>query len=144
MAKLVGPSCLNESSFMVGEHGSLETVLFANEQLHHLFRDDSKWNLGQTLPSPATGPASMIQSDFGSGNHKNFEVVALEGRNLVHWWHDNSNVSLPWQRGQVISTNASGAGGIIQSDFGVVRTKTSKWWCLRATTLSIIGTTIPT
>jgi hypothetical protein len=118
MAKLVGPSCLIESSFKVGENGSLETVLFANGQLHHLFRDDSKWNLGQTPPSPATGPASMIQSDFGSGNHKNFEVVSLEGRNLVHWWHDDSNVSLPWQRGQVISTNGSGAGCIIQSDFG--------------------------
>ncbi|MGA9154181.1 MAG: hypothetical protein WBZ36_26660 [Candidatus Nitrosopolaris sp.] len=63
------------------------------------------------------GVKCLIQSDFKSGNHGNFEVVVLEGNNLAHWWHDNSDVNNPWQRGQVISTAATGPGSIIQSDF---------------------------
>jgi hypothetical protein len=59
----------------------------------------------------------MIQSDFGSGGHGNFEVVAIENHTLVHYFHDNSDVNKPWQRGQNISTQATGPGDIIQSDF---------------------------
>ena len=36
----------------------------------------------------------------------------------MHYFHDNSDVSLPWARGQVISTRGHRAGAIIQSDFG--------------------------
>jgi hypothetical protein len=59
----------------------------------------------------------MIQSDFHSGDHGNFEVVVLEGHELVHYFHDNSDVNLPWQRGQTITSRATGPGCIIQSDF---------------------------
>jgi hypothetical protein len=113
MATPVGPNCIIESDF-----GNLEAVLFADGQLHHMFSSATIWHPAQTLPSLASGPGSIIQSDFGSGNHKNFEVVLWSGTELVHWWHDNSDVTLPWQRGQTISTNATGPGSIMQSDFG--------------------------
>ena len=113
MASPVGPNCLIQSDF-----GNLETLLFADGQLHHLYRQGITWNLAQTVPSPASGPGSMIQSDFGGSGHGNFEAVLWNGNELVHWWHDNSNVQLPWQRGQTISTKATGPGSIIQSDFG--------------------------
>src|SRR6266581_566652 len=77
-----------------------------------------EWRAGQTIPSPASGPGSLIRSDFGSTVHKNFEVVLWNGNELWHWWHDNSDVASPWQRGQLISANATGSGCIIQSDFG--------------------------
>lgn len=60
----------------------------------------------------------IIQSNFGSTEHGNFEVVVLEGNNLVHYFHDNSDVNLPWTRGGIITTSASGSGSIIQSNFG--------------------------
>ena len=41
----------------------------------------------------------------------------LEGHELVHYFHDNSDVSRQWQRGQTITTDATGPGCIIQSDF---------------------------
>src|ERR1700753_4461277 len=119
MSNTLGPNCLIESDFDDdGGHGNLEALLFVNGQIHHIYRHASVWNLGQTLPTPATGPASMIQSDFVNGDHRNFEAVVWNGSELAHWWHDNSNVNLPWERGQTISTFATGPGSIIQSDFG--------------------------
>jgi hypothetical protein len=38
-------------------------------------------------------------------------------RNLVHSFHDNGNVANPWRQGQVMSTAATSAGSIIQSNF---------------------------
>src|ERR1700733_9667360 len=113
MANTVGPNCLIQSDF-----GNLETLLFADGQLHHLYRQGLIWNVAQTLPSRASGPGSVIQSDFRGGRHGNFEAVLWNANELVHWWHDNSDVGLPWQQGQTISTKATGAGSIIQSDFG--------------------------
>src|SRR5262249_42952515 len=72
---------------------------------------------GFSVDRSQSGPAWMIQGDFGSDDHKNFEVVALQGRELTHWWHDNSDVRLPWRRAQTISSQATGPGCIIQSDF---------------------------
>ena len=116
-ADQVGPSCVIGSDF-----GNLEAVLFAAGQLHHMFATvvsgNFQWSAGQTLPSVASGPGSLIQSNFGSGAHKNFEVVLWTGTDLVHYFHDNSNVALPWERAQTISTAATGSGCIIQSSFG--------------------------
>ena len=71
------------------------------------------------VPAPAVGPCSLIQSDFRSGDpaHGSFEAVVLEGRNLVHYFHVNDGTAKPWTRARIISTQATGPGCIIQSDF---------------------------
>ena len=122
MTSFVGPCSLIQSDFRSGDYGNFEAVLHNGGQLQHLYgavTDRSvEWHPGQVLPAVFSGPASIIQSDFGAGDHKNFEVVVPMGAELVHWWHDNSDVSLPWQRGQVITGGVTGPGCIIQSDFG--------------------------
>ena len=116
-----GPGCIIQSDFRSGDHGNFEVVVPEGSNLVHYWHDNgevaSPWQRGRTISTEATGPASIIQSDFRSGDHGNFEVVALEGHTLVHYFHDNSDVALPWQRGQVISTDATSAGSITQSDF---------------------------
>jgi hypothetical protein len=74
--------------------------------------------LGAVVTSQAIAPGSLIQSDLGAGSHGNFEAVVLEGSNLVHYWHDNSVPNQPWQRGAVITTQATGPGSLIRSDLG--------------------------
>ena len=75
------------------------------------------WRSGQIISTNATGPASIIQTSFKSRDHGNFEVVVQEGSQIAHYFHDNSDVSLPWRRGQTISTRATGPATIIQSSF---------------------------
>jgi len=119
MANLVGPSCIIQSDFGLGDHKNFEAVLFADGRLEHLFASGGDWQRGGTISTRATGPGCIIQSDFGLGDHKNFEVVVLEGNELVHYFHENADMGLPWQRGKTISTRATGPGCIIQSDFGL-------------------------
>jgi Domain of unknown function (DUF4185) len=72
----------------------------------------------QPRPAPTASEAGcLIQSDFGSSVHKNFETFVLQGNNLVHYWRDNSNVNYAWVRGQIISSQATGPGCGVQSDF---------------------------
>jgi hypothetical protein len=115
-----GPGSIIQSDFR-GDHGNFEVVLWAGNELWHWFHDNSNvelpWQRGQRISDRATGPGAIIQSDFKSGDHGNFEVLVLEGNDLVHYFHDNSDVTLPWQRGQTVSTGATGPGCIIQSDF---------------------------
>src|SRR5262249_18714302 len=82
----------------------------------------SPWRLaywGQTtaISDVVTGPACIIQGDFGPGPVGNFEAVLLEGGNLVHYWRDNSKLDEPWQRGDVITSNATGPAWLNQSDW---------------------------
>jgi hypothetical protein len=116
-----GPGSMIQSDFHSGDHGNFEVVLWSGNELWHWFHDNSDvslpWQRGQRISDRATGPGAIIQSYFRSGDHGNFEVVVLEGNELVHYFHDNSDVTLPWGRGQTISTNANGPGAIIQSDF---------------------------
>ena len=118
-----GPGSMIRSDFHSGDHpGNFEAVLWNGTELQHWWHDNSDstlpWRQGQTISNRATGPGSIIQSDFRSGgDHSNFEVVVLEGTDLVHYWHNNSDVNLPWQRAQTISTTATGPGCIIQSNF---------------------------
>jgi hypothetical protein len=75
---------------------------------------------GLVVAPLATGPGSIIQTSFGTeipGNPGNFDAVVLQGNQLVHYWRTNGNAATSWQRGQVISTTATGPGSIIQSDF---------------------------
>ena len=77
--------------------------------------------LPPSLPQPVIpsfqGISCFIQSTLGA-DHNNFEAVVLEGHSLVHYFHDNSDVSTHWHKAQVITTNASGPGCIIQSTLG--------------------------
>ena len=117
-----GVGCLIQSDFTSGGHGNFETVVLQGSDLVHYWRDNDHiqytWVRGQVITHKATGPGCMIQSDFRSGSHGNFEVVVPEGRNLVHYFHENANVSAPWKRGQIISTNSTGPATIIQSEVG--------------------------
>jgi len=117
-----GFGCIIQSNFKSGSHGNFEVVVPEGNKLVHYWHDNSDvtlpWQNGGVITLDATGSATMIQSDFGSGGHGNFEVVVIENHTLVHYFHDNSNVNNPWQRGQNISTQASGPGSIIQSNFG--------------------------
>jgi Domain of unknown function (DUF4185) len=121
-AQATGPGCIIQSDFKSGDHGNFEVVVLEGHQLVHYFHDNSDvnlpWQRAQTISTKATGPGCIIQSDFRSGDHGNFEVVLLEGHELVHYFHDNSDVNLPWQRAQTISTRATGPGSIIQGPFG--------------------------
>jgi hypothetical protein len=116
-----GPGCLIQSDFRGGSHGNFEVVVPEGRALVHYFHDNgnvaSPWRRGQTISMISTGPATIIQSDFRGGGHGNFDVVALEGTNLVHYFHENDDVNKPWRHGQIISTHATSAGTIIQSDF---------------------------
>lgn len=119
--RATGPGCLIQSDFMAGGHGNFEVVVPEGNELVHYFHINadvlSPWQRGQVITAQASGPGCIIQSDFGAGGHGNFEVVVREGANLVHYFHINDNVNNPWQRGQTISTQATGPGCILQSDF---------------------------
>jgi hypothetical protein len=129
--KATGPGSILQSDFRPGPNGNFEVVVPEGNQLVHYFHDNSdlggRWQQGQVIDARGIGPigpGSIIQSDFRSGANGNFEVVVLEGNNLVHFFHDNSNPGGLWQRGQVISTQATGLSSIIQSDFCQRRRKT--------------------
>jgi hypothetical protein len=65
---------------------------------------------------------SLIQSNYGRSRHGNFEAVIAHGTELRHLFRDNSRNDFgPWVRGPRITgdhDNVTGAGCIIQSDFG--------------------------
>ena len=119
--KATGPGCIIQSDFRSGSHGNFEVVVPEGRNLVHYFHDNSNvlsaWQRAQVISTQASAAANIIQTDFKSGSHGNFELVVLEGNSLVHYFHDNSNVSLPWRRAQTITTRATSAGYLIQSDF---------------------------
>jgi hypothetical protein len=125
--KATGPGCIIQSSFASGQHGNFEVVVLEGSQLVHYWKDNAanKWHRGKVITDVATTSGWIVQSRVSdSQTHSNFEVVVCEGRpeqrpwQLVHYWKDNSDTGSPWRRGQVITTNATGSGCIIQSNFG--------------------------
>src|SRR5215210_2844224 len=114
---------LIQSSFGQRPHGNFEAVILEGNRLFHWWRDNSTypyiWKRGQAvgIDDEAADPASIIQSSFRTADYGNFEVVlplrTPNGRmELWHFWHDNSDVSLPWRRGQRISSNITGPASI--------------------------------
>lgn len=66
---------------------------------------------------PASAAGCFIQTDFMAGGKHNFELSALEGSSAVQYWRANDTADTPWHKGQVISTSATAAGCLLQSDF---------------------------
>src|SRR4051794_12950643 len=126
---VAAPAGLIQSDFRSGDHGNFEVVVPIRAgdgvELWHFFHDNSDvtlpWQRGQLITTAEAAPASLIQSDFRSGDHGNFEVVvpirAGDGVELWHFFHDNSDVTLPWQRGQLITTAVAGPATLIQTLF---------------------------
>jgi hypothetical protein len=118
----LGPCSLWQSDFKAGDHGNFELVVQEANNLVHYYRDNSNadqaWHKAQVIAMGVSGPGAIIQSDFMSGDHGNFEVVVPQGSDLVHWFHNNSDVTLPWQQGQVVVVGGvTGPACLIQSDF---------------------------
>jgi hypothetical protein len=108
-------------------HGNLEVLVpiwngYGGKDLAHYYNDGSGWHFATIVAYNVAGPASFIMSDYlwynrGWGSyHHQFDAVVLEqGQLLVHYF--NRNDGWGWQRGEVISSHATGQGSIIQSDF---------------------------
>ena len=115
-----GPGSIIQSSLGTDDN-NFEVVVLEDSELVHDFHDNSDvttpWQRAQVITPRASGPGSIIQGSLGTDGN-NFEVVVLEGSELVHYFHDNSDVTLAWQRAQVITTRASGPGSIIQGSLG--------------------------
>jgi hypothetical protein len=121
-----GPGSIIQSDFGDSEHGNFEVVVplatgDGKVELWHFWHDNSDvlspWQRGQIIAANVTGPGSLIQSDFKGDDHGNFEVIVPVQFSLRHYWHDNSDVSSPWQRGQIVTDSARGWGCLIQSSF---------------------------
>lgn len=101
------------------QHGNFEALTVEGNQLVHYWRDNSnpnfRWYRAAVVSNQATDSAWLIQNE--AGEQGNFEAIVLEGNQLVHYWRDNSNPNFVWRRGQVVSSQATGPGCLIQSDF---------------------------
>jgi hypothetical protein len=127
---VAGGACFMQSSFVTQGHGRLEALVLqrnvlapGGNQLVHFWKDETvaDWQMGVVVSESASAPGSLIESRVRDCQfHGNFEALVVEGTQLVHYWRDNSVPAQPWQRGQVISTAASGSGCIIESHFGAV------------------------
>jgi len=120
-----GPASLIESSYRAdaNDPGNFEALILEGNNIVHYWRDNSNsalpWNRGAIVSSMATGPACFIEGSFraDANNPGNFEALILEGNNIVHYWRDNSNSALPWNRGPVVSSAATGPACLIESSF---------------------------
>src|SRR5205085_181568 len=104
--------------------GNFEVVVRIAGNLHLFWHDNSNvtsgWNEGGVIARNVSGPGAIIQSNFMNGGHGTFEVVVQVGNDLRHFWHDNSDSNLPWQpqgEGDLVTSDVTGPGAIIQSDF---------------------------
>lgn len=114
----VGPCSLIQSDFSGGDHGNFEALVLEGSNLVHYFKVntsvDTPWSRGPIVSTQATGPGCIIQSDYLSGSHGNFEAVVQEGSNLVHFFKINTSSDTPWQRGAVITSQATGPRPLFQ------------------------------
>ena len=122
-SKATGPGAIIQSDFGGAAQGNFEVVVLEGTNLVHYYRDNfrdphGKWYYTAVVTDKATGPASLIQSKFGKQPGGNFELVVPEGSVLVHYYRDNTQANSPWRRSQVVTSDATGPGAIIQSTFG--------------------------
>jgi hypothetical protein len=106
-------------------------------ELHYYTCGEDQSNLGEApmISTVAAGAASLIQSDITDADINldvtslDLQVIVPEGGsgppwNLAHYWiNPGSDPERTWlwdapTRGQIISTQASGSGSLIQSSYG--------------------------
>ena len=120
-----GSACLIQSSYRgnASSPGNFEALVLEGSNLVHYWKDNSKnnspWSPGAVVSAEATGPACLIQSTFKGSPAApgNFEALVLESTNLVHYWRDNSDPAIPWHRGAVVTTTATGPASFIESTY---------------------------
>ena len=124
--KAAGSASIIQSEFPNQSPCNFEVVaLEEGNKLVHYYRENitdppGLWTPGQTISTEATASGCIIQSDFKSFDrngieHGNFIVVVPEGNRLS--WYQRRWDRSAWEYLGTISTMATGAGSIIQSDF---------------------------
>lgn len=131
-----GSACIIEGGFgklfQVGSQnsrpGNFEAVVLEGNELWHYWHDSSDvtkpWNRGQRIADRATASGCMIErlstrliDEPGVLRPGDFEVVVRQGNELYHYTHDNSNTANPWISQGIVTSQATGSGCIIESDF---------------------------
>lgn len=129
--KATGAGGLIQSSIEQNGAGQLQVAVREGSLLVHYEYDASKnaWTRAGVITEHAASAGWLTQSRIRDGKHGNYEVVVCEsdgkgGKNprkqLVHYWRDNSEPGSMWRRGQVITTEASGAGCLVHGSFGAI------------------------
>jgi hypothetical protein len=117
--------------------GDFHTLVLERDQLVHYWRDNSNpakpWNRGAVVSPvyPNLGPvgaACLIESSYKTDPNQpgsNLEALVLEGTSgsppysLMHYWKDNnSDPTHGWNRGELVSSTATGPACLIQSSSG--------------------------
>jgi C1A family cysteine protease len=117
-------------------HRNFEALYATAKHVQHYWRDGSThaWNAGPVFGNDVAYMPTLTSTTF----NRNLECVYLTtGGRLHHWWRNQANGV--WNDGGVFGpTDADGAPGFIQSNYGVpgnfevvVRTKDgmlNQWW----------------
>lgn len=119
------PGAIIQSTVSTPQHPGLFKVLVEeNGNVAHYFRDNSIVGNGWTRKpkntiTNAMGPASFIQSTAGTPNSTGRFEAVVRHDSPTDLWHCSqpSDDSTDWIRNQRITTNATGAGCIIQSNY---------------------------
>jgi hypothetical protein len=106
----------------LGNHGNLEMVVRAGDQLGHCWRPASPrwpWRHVTWFAGGAAGNPSLIQSDCGRGGSLDLVVPRASG-GLAHYRRDNGVATRPWVRCAVFAAELGrvDAAALIQSDLG--------------------------
>jgi hypothetical protein len=102
-------------------HGDLEVVVLESNSLVHYTRPSGDplmpFSRQNAVTTKATGAGCLIVSERWTGTRRNYDLVVLEGTELVHYWTDNADSPPKWNRAQVITSQATGPGCIIESNY---------------------------
>ena len=102
---------------------NFEAVVLEGKDLWHYSHDNSAvtepWKRVQRITDQATGPGCIIQrkGNMAVDRPGDFEVVVLQGNELHHYTHDNSQSTSSWVDQGIVTSQATGPGYIIESDF---------------------------
>jgi len=104
-----GAAVLIQSDFKAGGHGNFELLTTEGNAVVHYFHPNDNarnpWQRGQTVTATPGSVGGFIQSDLTTP-HGNFEAAIFTRGQASHYFHDNSNVSKPWQPGQIIAPSS--------------------------------------
>ncbi len=122
-----GPGCIIQSDYKESNgNRRFDVLVLEGNELVHYYSESGQWVRKEVLvddlsqkPLKAASASCIIQSDYKDPNGQgHFEVIFCEDNglgppyDLVHYYYDGTS----WNRGMVITSNATGAGCLIQSD----------------------------